>query len=197
MKYVTLLLALTFTALPIFGHCDALNGPVVLAAQQALEKGEVAPVLKWVRPQDEAEIRQAFAQTMQVRSASPAAKALADRWFFETLVRVHRAGEGAPFTGLEGADFQVEEGIALADRSIESGSLDAAEKLLLSDVSSGLRERYAHVMKARPHADHNVDAGRQYVHAYVEFIHYVERLHQAATTPAAAHAAADESHAGH
>lgn len=196
MKHAALLALLTFAAVPVFGHCDALNGPVVLTAQQALDKSDVTAVLKWVRPQDESEIRRAFAQTVQVRSESPAAKALADRWFFETLVRIHREGEGAPFTGLKGEDFKVDEGISLADQSIETSSLEAAEKALLAVVSSGLRERYAQVMKAREHADHNVDAGRQYVRAYVEFIHYTERLHQAATT-SAAHAATAETHAGH
>lgn len=196
MKHLVIALLLVVAALPVFGHCDSLKGPVIVTAQQALDKGDVTAVLKWVRPEDEPEIRAAFAQTLQVRSQSEAAKALADRWFFETLVRVHRAGEGAPFTGLKGPGFQVEEGIELADQAIASGSLEAAEKALLATITSGLRERFAEVKKAREHADHNVEAGRHYVHAYVEFIHYAERLHAAATTPAG-HAAAGEEHAGH
>lgn len=196
MKIIAASLLLTFVSFPLFGHCDSVKGPVVVAAQQALAKGDVTPVLMWVSAEDENEIRQAFAKTLEVRSGGPASKALADQWFFETLVRVHRAGEGAPYTGLKGTDFEVEEGIELADASIESGSLDAAEKALLAAVSSGLRQRFAEVKKAREHASHNVEAGRHFVHAYVEFIHYAERLHQAATTPAA-HAAGPAAHAGH
>jgi hypothetical protein len=196
MKIAVLFALLSFAALPIFGHCDSVNGPVVVEAQQALDKGDVTPVLKWVGADAEKEIRDAFAQTLKVRSASPEAKALADRWFFETLVRVHRAGEGAPFTGLKGADFKVEEGIELADRAIESGRLEEAEKALLSEITTGLRERFAEVTKAREHAGHNVEAGRHYVHAYVEFIHYAERLHEAATTRAA-HASGESAHASH
>jgi hypothetical protein len=84
-------------------HCDGLDGPVVKAAQRALETRNPALVLIWVQEKDEREIQTAFEQTLAVRELSPQAKALADRFFFETLVRVHRAGEGAPFTGLKPA----------------------------------------------------------------------------------------------
>ena len=30
-------------------HCDTMDGPVVMAAKKALEKGDVTPVLKWVK----------------------------------------------------------------------------------------------------------------------------------------------------
>ncbi len=195
MRHIVLAVLLTLAAAPLFAHCDSVKGPVVVTAQQALDKGDVTPVLKWVGPEDEKEIRSAFAETLNVRSKGAEAKALADRWFFETLVRVHRAGEGAPFTGLKGAGFQADEGIELADQAIESKSLDAAEKALVAEVTAGLRKRFAEVVEAREHADHNVEAGRHYVHAYVEFIHYAERLHQAATT-AAAHGGGGE-HAAH
>ena len=84
-------------------HCDGMDGPVVKAAQKALEIGNVNLVLIWVQKADETEIRNAFAQTMQVRKLSPEAKALADRYLFEALVRLHRVGEGAPYTGLKPA----------------------------------------------------------------------------------------------
>ena len=196
MKHLFLALALTVIALPVFGHCDSVKGPVVVDAQLALDKGDVTPVLKWVKPADEKEIRDAFAQTLTVRAQGGEAKTLADRWFFETLVRVHRAGEGAGFTGLKGPDFKVEEGIELADAAIDSGSLDAAEKALMGTISEGLRERYAAVKAAKEHASHNVEAGRHYVEAYVEFIHYAERLHQAATT-GAAHGEGPAAHEAH
>jgi hypothetical protein len=86
-----------------FAHCDGLDGPVVKAAQRALETRNPALALIWVQEKDEREIQNAFDQALAVRELSPQAKALADRFFFETLVRVHRAGEGAPFTGLKPA----------------------------------------------------------------------------------------------
>ena len=85
----------------VFAHCDTMDGPVVAAAKAALEKGDVTPVLKWVAKDREGEIRTAFQKTLAVRSKGPEAKELAHMYFFETLVRIHRAGEGAPYTGLQ------------------------------------------------------------------------------------------------
>src|SRR5687768_5192543 len=91
--------ALMLCAIPTTAsaHCDSLDGPVVKAAQQALASRDVRAVLIWVGAGDEAEIRSAFDQTLAVRELDPRARALADRYFFETVVRVHRAGEGAPY----------------------------------------------------------------------------------------------------
>jgi hypothetical protein len=91
------------TGRPCSGSRQSLDGPVVKAAQRALDTRNPAFALIWVQATDEPEIRTAFERTLAVRGLSPQAKQLADRFFFETLVRVHRAGEGAPFTGLKPA----------------------------------------------------------------------------------------------
>ncbi len=158
-----------------YAHCDTMEGPVVQAAKAALEKGDVTPVLKWVRQADETEIRNLFAKTLVVRGKGPEAKELADRYFFETLVRIHRAGEGEPYTGLKSGP--VEPVILAADKALESGSADTLVKTLNDAVASGIRERFASVKDAKKHADESVEKGREYVAAYVEFTHYVERLH--------------------
>lgn len=182
-------LSLLAVAAPAGAHCDTLDGPVVKDAQAALAAGDVTPVLKWVRPEAEPELREAFRHAVAVRALGVEAKELADRFFFETLVRVHRQGEGAPYTGLKPAGTEVEAGIQGADKALESGSVDALVKALTSQVEHGLRERFAHAAEARKHAGHGVEKGREYVAAYVEFMHYAERLHAGATTPAHAHAA--------
>ena len=186
MRTTATLLLLTLFAAPAFAHCDSVEGPVVLAAKQALERGDIAPVLKWIPAAAETEVRDAFAQTMKVRGANAAARTLADRWFFETIVRIHRQSEGEPFTGL--TSVPAPEGIAAADAAIEARSVTAVESALLGAVRSGLAERFAAVQAAAKHADESAEAGRRYVAAYVEWIHYVERLHEAATTHAATHA---------
>jgi hypothetical protein len=162
-------------------HCDTMDGPVVTAAKLALKTGDVTPALKWVRKTDEPEIRVAFVRTLNVRSLSPEAREMADNYFFETLVRVHRAGEGEPYTGLKPAGTEVEPGVAAADKALEVGSADALVKQVTVEVASGIRQRFAHAQKASKDAELGVDAGRQYVAAYVEFIHYVENVHQAVT----------------
>ena len=154
-------------------HCDTLDGPVVQTARKALETGKVNPVLAWVQPRDEAEIRAAFARALAVRKAGPEARALADTWFFETLVRVHRAGEGAPFTGLKPAGQDLGLAVPAADKAIDKGTPEAVEKLLVDAVKSGLHERFARVTAQKAPAD-DIAAGRAWVEAYVPYVHYVE-----------------------
>ena len=169
-------LALASSPSTASAHCDTLNGPVVAAARLALQKGDVTPLLRWVKAADETEIRHAFEQTLVVRKAGPQAQELADRYFFETLVRIHRQGEGAPYTGLKpGTD--VDPAVEAADKAIENGSIDRATQLVTSDIAAGIRRRFAHVAEARKRADQSVEAGREYVAAYVEYVHYVENLH--------------------
>ncbi len=162
---------------PVAAHCDSMDGPVVKTARRALASGDVAPVLAWVRAQDEPEIRGAFARTLAVRKQGGEAAKLADLWFFETLVRVHRAGEGEPYTGLKPAGYKPPAGIAAADRALENGSIQALAKDVAGEVAGSLSARYQRVQALAHYAPGDVAAGRRYVHAYVEFIHYVEALH--------------------
>jgi hypothetical protein len=175
-----------------FGHCDGVDGPVVKLARRALDAGNVNPVLSWVREPDEAEIREAFAHALAVRKLGGEAKALADRHFFETLVRVHRAGEGAPYTGLKPAGRDLGPAIPAADRALEDGSIEKVAKLLSEAVRSGLHDHFHRAMEHKEFAPDDVKAGREYVEAYVPYIHYVERLWQAAAGAAHGHHAESE-----
>jgi len=156
-------------------HCDSLDGPVITAARAALIRGEVTPLLKWVRVDDEQEIRESFAQTQSVRKLGPEAQELADRYFFETLVRIHRAGEGAPYTGLKAAG-NIEPVVAKADRALEKGSVDELARAIAAATEEGIRERFQHALEARKHEQDSVQAGRGYVEAYVTYVHYVEGI---------------------
>ncbi len=168
-------------------HCDTVDGPVVKAAQLALNSGDITHVLRWVKPQDEAEIRAAFARSLKVRTLDAEARELADTYFFETLVRVHRAGEGAPYNGLKPAGTEVAPGIALADKALDTGSARSLVQHVTGEIGDGIQQRFARVQETRAHADQSVEAGRAYVAAYVEFIHYVERLQNAASQSGHAH----------
>lgn len=179
---------------PVAAHCDSMDGPVVQAAREALAAGDVTPVLVWVRPADESEIRGAFERTMKVRAQGGEARELADVWFFETLVRVHRAGEGAPYTGLKPAGYEPAGGITAADRSLETGNGDRLIKGVGEAAAEALRERYERVMALRDFDPGDVEAGRRYVHAYVDYIHFVEKLHELIHSEAGAHAPTAESH---
>jgi hypothetical protein len=169
---------------PASAHCDTLDGPVVKDARAAFEARDVTPVLKWVRADEEPAIRAAFGQALAVRALGPEARGLADQYFFETLVRVHREGEGAPYTGLKPSGTAVEPGIAAADAALESGSIDALVRQLGGEVERGLRQRHARAVEARRHAAESVERGREFVEAYVDLMHYAERLLAAAAGPA-------------
>ncbi|MBP1776921.1 MAG: hypothetical protein H6Q86_2931 [candidate division NC10 bacterium] len=166
---------------PAQAHCDGMDGPVVKAAQAALAKGDVNVVLIWVRKDDEAEIREAFERTLNVRKLSPQARELADEYFFETVVRVHRAAEGAPFTGLKPAGRDLGPAIPAADQALESKDVAPLTNLLGERMRTGLLERYDRAIEAKAFRVQDVDAGREYVETYVTFIHYVEGLYEAAT----------------
>jgi hypothetical protein len=168
-------------------HCDGLDGPVVKAAQTALAEANVNLILVWVQKADEIEINRAFDQTLAVRKLSPAARELADMYFFETLVRTHRAGEGAPYTGLKPAGRDLGPAIPAGDKALETGNVDPVVKLLNKKIEHGLREHFAAAMAKRKSALNDVEAGREAVEAYVRYIHYVEGVFQAATSAAHRH----------
>ena len=178
---------LVATPAPVAAHCDSLDGPVVTAAQQALEAGNPALVVIWVQPHDEQELQAAFEQTLKVRALSAHARDLADRFFFETVVRLHRAGEGAPFTGLKPAGRDLGPAIPAADKAIDTGSAEPVVELLTRDMRHRVGEQFRKVIAAQGFNRADVAAGRAYVKAYVEFIHLVERLHEAAATDAHGH----------
>jgi uncharacterized protein DUF6448 len=167
----------------IFAHCDGLDGPVVEAAQKALEMENVNLVLIWVQKTDEGEIKKAFQRTLAVRKTK-SAKELADMYFFETLVRIHRAGEGASYTGLQPAGRDLGPAIPAADKALENGKADPLVKLLTDGMQSGVREQFKQTVAKNKFAKDDVTAGQEYVNSYVEFIHYVERIYEAAKNPA-------------
>ena len=163
----------------LWAHCDTMDGPVVKAAMKALEIGNVNYVLIWVQKKDEVEIKKAFERTLEVRKLSPRAKELADMYFFETLVRVHREGEGAPYTGLKPAGSEVEPGIEAADKAIEQGSADQLQKDLNTAIGKAVTQHFAEVRARKRFNLNDTEAGREFVRSYVQFIHYVEGLFQA------------------
>lgn len=191
-------IGLFFTALndKVLAHCDTLDGPVVQTARIALESGDVTPLLKWVRAEDEEEIQRAFQKTIAVRSKGKEAKELADMYFFETLVRIHRAGEGVAYTGLKPGEA-VDPAVALADKALVSGSVDKLVEVLTKAMANGIRKRFQSANEAQKHADDSVLTGREFVEAYVYFTHYVEGLHAIIKGGGPHHGEGSEDHSRH
>ncbi len=171
----------------VFAHCDGMDGPVVKAAWKALETGNVNLVLIWVQKQDEESIKEAFEKTLAVRKLGKEAKELADMYFFETLVRIHRAGEGAAYTGLKPAGRDLGPAIPAADEAVESGSANVLMNLLTENIREGVLEHFKEVSERKKFDKNDVEKGREFVKAYVEFIHYVERIYEASKKPSHGH----------
>ena len=188
---------LTFLVIPVFAHCDTMDGPVIKAAKKALDTGNVNLVLIWVQKKDEAEIKKAFEKTLAVRKLSSEAKELTDMYFFETLVRIHRAGEGAPYTGLKPAGLDLGSAVPAADKALQDGSAEPLLKLLTDTIKDGVLEHFNEVTVKKNYNQDDVEAGREYVKGYVEFVHYVERIYESAKKPAEGHYPESETSGGH
>ncbi len=154
-------------------HCDTMDGPVVQDARKALETKDVTPVLKWIQAKDEKSIKIAFKKALVAKGKKQ--QQAAEMKFFESLIRVHRVGEGATFAGLKPAG-EVEPVIVEADKALAGGSPDDLIKMVSDSVNQGIRQRYEKVAEALKHKDESVLKGREYVESYVEYTHYVERL---------------------
>jgi len=160
----------------VLGHCDSMGGPVVKAARKALDSSDVTPVLKWVRVEEEPQIREAFEKVLAVRTKGPEVREMADIYFFETLVRLHRAGEGAPYNGLKPAG-NLDPVIDLSDKALETGDEKELIKHLTELVTDGITRRFQRAVESRKHVEETVETGREFVEAYVDYIHFVERLY--------------------
>jgi hypothetical protein len=166
-------------------HCDSLDGPVVTAAKSALDAEDVGRILPYVKKEGEPEVRAAFDLVVKARSQGPEAREVADRYFYETAVRVHRAGEGAPFTGLKPAGLDVGPVIPIAEAAIASGSPEPLVDFLTAAVRTEVRERFAVMQQAADHVAAGVDGAREYVEAMLGLEVWSHKLF--AAVKAAAH----------
>lgn len=128
-------------------HCDAMDGPVVKAAKEALETLNVTLILPYVPKSGEHEVMEAFEKAIIVREQGAEAREVADEFFFATVVRIHRAGEGAPFTGLKPAGLSHGPVIPVAEKAIETGSPDDLLRLLSDTIQNEVREKFDEVMR--------------------------------------------------
>lgn len=158
-------------------HCDTMDGPVVKTSKIALDTGNVNLILPWVPEKGEDELKKAFERTLRVRKLGKEAKELADFWFFETAVRLHRAGEGEPYTGLKPAGLDEGPVVPRAEKAIEQGDAGEVIKFLSYTVEEEVQKRFRHVMPLKNYDENDVDAAREYVRAMLGFMLYSHKLY--------------------
>ena len=162
-------------------HCDSMDGPVVRAAIKALDRGDVTAILPFVPEEDETEVKRAFERVVKVRAQGLEAKEVADRHFFETVVRIHRAGEGSPFTGLKPAGLGHGPVVPVAEEAIGTESPEELVRLLTATVEEQLRERFEHVMRLKREASgEGVKKMREYMEAMLGLEVYSHKLYECA-----------------
>lgn len=180
------------SAAPARAHCDGVDGPVATAAQRAIETGNVNLALPYAPASAEEEITARFQEARRVRNRGRDARVLADRAFVETVVRLHRIGEGASYAGLRPAGMDYGPMIPAAEHALQSGDVAGVRAILLEEVDHGLAERLARVRALRAVAvepqDHaGVAAARERIGAELDFITYAEGLRQAVSGAAEHH----------
>lgn len=175
-------------------HCDTLDGPVATAARGAMETNNINRILIWVRPEDEAKIRKLFKRVMKRRAEGGEPAKEAEEKLLTELIRIHREGEGAEFTGLKPAG-QVEPSIAALDASLTAGSPEHLTTHLGELLTHRLEEGVHELTELSRYDIDDVEAGRAYVERYVGFAHFVEGIEKALEMPTAHHTAHAEEHA--
>ncbi len=173
---ITLLMgAMMFLSAPTFAHCDSFDGPVIQDAYKALQKEEAMYVMKWITADQEAEIKQLFDKTVQLKNEDAEIYSIVEKHFLETLVRLHRETEGAPFTGLKPAGSTTPI-VQMADQSIANRNLKPLINDLGEHIQHVITDKYAKVMALEKVKDNSVEEGRAYVNAYVEYTHTLEAM---------------------
>ena len=155
-------------------HCDTMDGPAVKDAIKAMDSGNVNYALKWVQPKYEAEVSRAFRMSMKVKDINADTKNLAEQYFFEILLRDHRAGEGVAFDGVKPHGWPVDERVRVADQSIALGNLEPLKGLVEPDKWPELQRRFQKVMSLKDFNVNRVEEGREYIEAYVQFFKFAE-----------------------
>lgn len=162
-------------------HCDTLDGPVVKAAKRALEEGNVNLILPWVSEEGEEEVQNAFEKAREVRVLSGEAREFAEYWFFETVVRVHRAGEGAPYTGLKPAGLDWGPVVPRAEKAIEGEDPHELIEFMTHALSQAIEERLARAVVAKRYDENDVASGRRYVQAELGLVLWAHHVYKMIT----------------
>lgn len=161
---------------PALAHCDSYDGPVIADARKALEANNPELVFKWISKEQENDVITLFNKTMALKNSDREIYQVVEKYFFETLVRLHRETEGAPYTGLK-APGTTKQIIQMSDQALSSGDIDNLVIKLNKHVGSVILEKYRKTAELNQKKNESVEAGRAFVEAYVDYTHTLEAIH--------------------
>jgi hypothetical protein len=159
-------------------YCDTMDGPVVTAAELALEMENINYVLPFVKKEYEAEMRDAFEKTVIVRELSGEAAEVADYWFFETSVRLHLLGEGKNYAGIKQSGLNWGPVVRRAQDAIETGDKTALEDFLLEIIQEAIENRFEAAISKKEYDVNDLEAARDYTNSMIEFVLFSHNLYK-------------------
>ena len=77
--------------------------------------------------------------------------------------------------------------VAAADKALETGAVEPLAKSLTREVEVGIRKHFKKAMEAKGYRPNDVKAGRKFVEAYVEHVHFAEGIGAAASSSVHSH----------
>lgn len=175
-------LIMVFTVFNLFlakhasAHCDSYDGPVIIDARKALKANNPEPVLKWISEDQEKEVIALFNKTVALKNGDPEIYEVVEKYFFETLVRLHRETEGAPYTGLK-APGTTKQIIQMSDHALSSGDINDLVVKLNKHIGGIILEKYHKTAELNQKKNESVETGRAFVEAYVDYTHTLEAIH--------------------
>ncbi len=172
-----------------------MDGPVVRAAKEALRTGNVNLVLPFTHKAAEPELRHAFEMTVKARGQGGEAAEIADRWFFETAVRLHREGEGAPYTGLKPAGLDVGPVLPKAESAIEKEDPEEVVQFLSQTVKEEIQKRMDKIIATKRFDPDDVDSAREHTEAVLDLELFSHHLYTFMKTGGGHGEAAEEGEA--
>lgn len=167
---------LIFSSFSATAHCDSYDGPTIKDAQRALETNNVDLVLKWISPEQESEVISLFNKTYALKSSDKEIYDIVEKHFFETVVRLHRETEGAPYTGLKPAGT-TKRIILLSDKTLEEKDISEFLNKLNTHIGKVIKAKYEKVIALNKVKNETAAKGREYVKAYVDYTHTIEAIH--------------------
>lgn len=167
---------LIFSLQTASAHCDSYDGPVIKDAIEALENNNVDLVLKWITKEQESEITSLFNKTYALKSGDNEVYEIVEKHFFETLVRLHRETEGAPYTGLKPAGRPIQI-IQMTDTALVEDDIEGFIVKLDEHLNKVVHEKYQKVAELNKVKDNSVAQGRAFVEAYVDYTHTIAAIH--------------------
>jgi hypothetical protein len=156
---------------------DITNGSVMDAAKMALDTGNVNYVLIWVPEASENKLKNLFAKTVCERRDRKDVQDIAFDWYFETVNRLHRAGEGTLYTCMNLAGLDERSVVPKVKRVIETGEAEEIIGFIPKTQEHDFRHRFRHVMEKKNYDVNNVVDGRAYVAAFTDFIVYLHHIY--------------------